>query len=178
LLTLARQSIEAAVNHRLPLKLDLSQYSPALCEKGASFVTLTEYDELRGCIGALEAYQPLVQDVCEHAVAAALEDFRFPPVQPEEVASLHIEISRLTAPEPLVYQSPSELLEKLRVGVDGVVLRDGIRRATFLPQVWEKIPEKEEFLAHLCQKMGAPSDYWCRKMLQVFIYQVEEFQEE
>jgi AmmeMemoRadiSam system protein A len=178
LLSLARQTIELAVNRRPLPKLDLSEFSPSLCENGASFVTLTEYDELRGCIGALEPYQPLVQDVCEHAAAAALEDYRFPPVQPEEVPRLHIEISRLTAPEPLAYQTPAELLEKLRPGVDGVVLRDGIRRATFLPQVWEKIAKKEEFLAHLCQKMGAPSDYWCHKMLQVFTYQVEEFEEE
>lgn len=177
LLSLARQSIELAVNHLEPLRLDLKSYSPALQEPGASFVTLTENQELRGCIGALEAYQPLVQDVCEHAAAAALEDYRFPPVEPWELSGLEIEISRLTSPRLLVYEEPLELLTKLRPNIDGVILRDGLRRATFLPQVWEKVPEPVDFLAHLCLKMGAPSNLWMRKHLEVLTYQVEEFHE-
>lgn len=177
LLKLARQSIELAVGgHPLP-HLVLEDYSPNLKEHGASFVTLTEDGDLRGCIGALEPYQPLVQDVCEHAVAAALDDFRFPPVTPYEVSRLVIEISRLTVPQPLQYEHPQDLPNRLKAGSDGVILRDGIRRATFLPQVWEKLPDPVEFLSHLCQKMGAPADLWMRKLLQVFTYQVEEFQE-
>jgi len=177
LLKLARQSIELAASHQpLPVLL-LSDYSTALQQEGASFVTLTEDGELRGCIGALEPYQPLVQDVCEHAAAAAMDDYRFNPVSPDEVANISIEISRLTVPQPLTYQQPAELLTCLKPGVDGVILRDGPRRGTFLPQVWEKLPSPAAFLSHLCQKMGAPSDLWRRKILQVFTYQVEEFEE-
>jgi uncharacterized protein len=177
LLRLARQSIELAVNrHPLP-RLNLAEYSPLLGENGASFVTLTEGGDLRGCIGALEPYQPLVQDVCEHAAAAALDDYRFTPVTPSEIPMLEIEISRLTPPQRLAYDSPADLLAKLRPMIDGVVLRDGMHRATFLPQVWEKLPDAELFLAQLCQKMGAPSSLWRRKPLEVYTYQVEEFRE-
>jgi hypothetical protein len=177
LLRLARQSIELTVNrHRLP-DLDLADYSPALRENGASFVTLTEGGDLRGCIGALEPYQPLVQDVCEHAAAAATEDYRFRPVSPDEIPLLEIEISRLTPPQPLPYADPSELLTLLRPNIDGVVLRDGSHRATFLPQVWDKVSDPAAFLAHLCQKMGAPGNLWQRKHLDVLVYQVEEFHE-
>jgi uncharacterized protein len=178
LLRLARQTIELAANHRPPLTLRLEDYPPALRTDGAAFVTLTTFGgELRGCIGALAPYQPLVQDVCEHAAAAALEDPRFPPVRPAEVPRLQIEISRLTTPEPFTYNTPQELLERLQPGVDGVVLRDGFRRATFLPQVWEHLPDKADFLSHLCSKMGAPANLWQRKVLQVELYQVEEFSE-
>lgn len=177
LLKIARESIELAVSKKPQASLDLKSMPAALQEIGASFVTLTENGMLRGCIGALEPYQPLAEDVREHAVAAALEDYRFPPVKPDEVKDLHIEISRLTVPRPLPYTTPQDLLEKLRVGVDGVVLRDGINRATFLPQVWEQLPDKEAFLAHLCRKMGAPDDLWKHKKLSVLTYQVEEFHE-
>ncbi len=177
LLRLARESIEAAVN-QLPLPvLDLEHLPGALRENGASFVTLTEDGELRGCIGALEAYQPLAEDVREHAVAAAQEDFRFYPVRPKEVAHLQIEISRLTPPQALEYSTPEDLVSRLRPGVDGVILRDGLRRATFLPQVWEKIPDPQAFLSHLCAKMGAAENTWRKKHLVVQIYQVEEFHE-
>lgn len=178
LLKLARDSIMAGVeNHPLP-EIDLHQCSPLLLEKGASFVTLTIHGNLRGCIGALEAYQPLVVDVQEHAVAAALEDFRFPPLQHQELLRVHIEISKLTIPEKLDYSDYEDLLKKLRPGMDGVIIRDGRNRATFLPQVWEKVPEKISFLNQLCQKMGAPADTWKRKHLDISLYQVEEFQEE
>ena len=178
LLKLARHSIELAASHQPLPELVLSEYSAQLQQEGASFVTLTENGELRGCIGALEPYQALVQDVCEHAAAAAMDDYRFTPVSPDEVARLDLEISRLTIPQPLQYRQPVDLLAALKPDVDGVILRDGIRRATFLPQVWEKVPDPEAFLSHLCQKMGAPSDLWRRKILQVFTYQVEEFKEE
>ena len=177
LLKLARQSLELAVNGKqLPL-IELDEYSAKLRENGASFVTLTIKGNLRGCIGALEPYQALVQDVCEHAVAAALQDYRFPPVQPDETSLLEIEISRLTVPVELVYTSPSDLVDRIRPTVDGVILRDGHLRATFLPQVWEKLPTAEEFLSNLCHKMGASGDLWARKKIKVFTYQAEEFHE-
>lgn len=177
LLSLARQSLEAGVQG-LPLpELDVPGLSPALRASGASFVTLTKKGQLRGCIGALEAYQSLAEDVREHAVAAALEDFRFSPVQPNELPHIAIEISRLTQPQPLAYASSDDLLLKLRPGIDGVLLRDGFRRATFLPQVWEKIPDPATFLSYLCEKMNAPANLWQRKQLEVLTYQVEEFHE-
>jgi len=177
LLRLARQSLREAVNRQRRLPLNLSEYSPRLREPGATFVTLTRRGSLRGCIGALEPYLPLVEDVREHVAAAALEDFRFSPVQQAEIDEINIEISRLTLPQPLNYESPVELLDKLQPNIDGVILIDGIRRATFLPQVWEKLPGKSDFLDHLCQKMGVSPDTWRRKKLQVLTYQVEEFHE-
>lgn len=177
LLCLARQALELGV-HSQPLPpLDLESIPPRLREPGASFVTLTRKGELRGCVGALEPYMPLAEDVREHAVAAALQDFRFPPVTPRELPEIEIEISRLTAPEPLDYTRPEELPSRIRPGIDGVVLRDGLRRATFLPQVWEKLPRPEDFLGHLCLKMGVDAGYWRYKKLQVSTYQVEEFHE-
>ena len=113
----------------------------------------------------------------EHAVAAALEDPRFPPVNAREVNRIKIEVSRLTRPVPLEYKDASDLLSKLRPHVDGVILRDAFRRATFLPQVWEKIPDPAEFLDNLCYKMGANPELWRKKHLDVLIYQVEEFHE-
>ena len=177
LLRLARQTLELGVRGEKLPPLERASLTPRLLADGASFVTLTERGNLRGCIGALEPYQPLAEDVREHAVAAALSDYRFPPVQTAELNGIQLEVSRLTAPVPLEYASPEDLLAKLRPGVDGVVLRDGMRRATFLPQVWEKIPEAADFLDNLCYKMGANADMWRRKHLEVLIYQVEEFHE-
>lgn len=177
LLKLARQSLDAGVRGQSLPVLDLLPLSPLLKAPGASFVTLTKRGELRGCIGALEPYQSLAEDVREHAVAAALEDYRFRPVQPAELDEIEIEISRLTIPQPLTYTDTEDLLHKLRPGMDGVLLRDGMRRATFLPQVWEKIPDPATFLNYLCEKMGAPAQQWQRKKLEVLIYQVEEFHE-
>jgi len=177
LLRLARQALENGVRG-LPLPpLPQPELTPILCAGGASFVTLTKAGELRGCIGALEPYQPLAEDVREHAVAAALEDYRFPQVQESELKQIAIEISRLTVPVPLEYTTPEDLLGKLHPGMDGVILRDGFHRATFLPQVWEKIPDKAAFLSNLCYKMGASPNTWRRKHLEVLVYQVEEFHE-
>ena len=177
LLNLARGALESAVRgQRLP-ELDLSALPTALQAEGACFVTLTIHGQLRGCIGTLEARQPLAEDVREHAVAAGQDDYRFPPVSVPELPDIQIEISRLTQPQPLTYSSAEDLIQKLRPGVDGVVLRDRFRRATFLPQVWGQLPEPERFLDHLCQKMGAPHDFWRCNPLTVEIYQVEEFHE-
>lgn len=178
LLQLARAYIGCAALGETPPPLDIAIYSETLQAKGAAFVTLTKKGELRGCIGALEPYQALVQDVCEHAAAAATSDYRFGPVHANEVPLLRIEISRLTPPVELDYTSPADLPGLLRPCVDGVVFHDGYYRATFLPQVWEKLPDPEDFLDHLCLKMGAPPGAWQHKKLKVFTYQVEEFQEE
>jgi len=177
LLGLARQALEGGVLGQKLTPLDLQSLPPHLRECGASFVTLTINDSLRGCIGALDPCQPLVEDVREHAIAAALQDFRFPVVCPDELLQIKLEISRLTIPVELEYCSPKDLLAKLRPGIDGVVLRDGLCRATFLPQVWEKLPDPADFLDNLCYKMGATPDLWRKRHLDVLVYQVEEFHE-
>lgn len=177
LLRLARQALGCGVRGEPLSPLEDSLLTPRLCENGASFVTLTIGAELRGCIGALEPYQVLAEDVREHAVAAALEDPRFPPVCEPELDRILIEVSCLTRPVPLVYQDADDLLSKLRPHVDGVILWDGFRRSTFLPQVWEKIPDPALFISNLCYKMGANPRLWQKKNLDVLIYQVEEFHE-
>jgi AmmeMemoRadiSam system protein A len=141
-------------------------------------VTLTLDGQLRGCIGSLEPYQPLAEDVREHAIAAALRDPRFPPVTENELSGIRIEISRLTRPVPLAYQDANDLLSRLHPHVHGVIVRNGPdRRATFLPQVWEKIPNPADFLDNLCYKMGAEPGLWRTKHLDVLTYRVEEFHE-
>jgi AmmeMemoRadiSam system protein A len=178
LLKVAREAVEAAANRRRLPALRLEDYSSDLREIGTSFVTLTEKGRLRGCIGGLEASQPLVKDVQEHAAAAAVEDYRFNPVRPDEISKLRVEISRLTPAKMLDYKIPMELETILRPNIDGVIIRDGEHRATFLPQVWEKLPDVEEFLDHLCQKMGVRGNLWKTKHLEMWTYQVEAFEEE
>lgn len=178
LLRFAREALECATQGRRLPPVDQTTLTPTLVATGASFVTLTKHGQLRGCIGALEATMPLFEDVRQHAIAAALQDFRFPPVRDIELTDICVEISRLTPPLPLEYASPADLPSRLRPGVDGVILSDGKwRRATFLPQVWEKIPDPVDFLNHLCEKMGLPFESWRERHFEVKVYQVEEFHE-
>ena len=177
LLRLAREAMERGVRGEALAPLVLSELPLRLREEGSSFVTIMTHGQLRGCIGSLEAYQPLAEDVREHAVAAALRDPRFPPVGENELSTIQIEVSRLTRPVPLEYTDANDLPAKLRPHVDGVIVRDAFHRATFLPQVWEKIPDPESFLDNLCYKMGARPDLWRTKHLEVLTYQVEEFHE-
>ena len=179
LLRLAREAIERGVNGEELSPLEESSLPPNLREKGSSFITLTHHGELRGCIGALEPYQSLAEDVREHAVAAALKDPRFPAVRVEELNGIKIEVSRLTRPIPLDFKDANDLLSKLRPFVDGVILRDSAtgRRGTFLPQVWEKISDPAEFLNNLCYKMGMSENTWRSRHLEVLTYEVEEFHE-
>jgi AmmeMemoRadiSam system protein A len=119
-----------------------------------------------------------VEDVRQHAVDAALYDHRFFPVQPDETQSISIEISVLSKPQPVPASDPDTILKTLRPGVDGVVILSGGRRATFLPQVWEKVPSPQQFLGMLCQKAGLPDGAWRRGDVEVLVYQVESFHEE
>ena len=178
LLKIARVAISTVIKKQPLNKINFNDLSDKLREDGASFVTLTINGKLRGCIGALEAYQPLALDVQEHAVAAAMKDFRFPPLSADEVPLVNIEISWLTPTKRLDYSDSEDLISNLHPGVDGVLIKDGSRRATFLPQVWEKILDCEDFLSHLCVKMGARPDLWQQKHLEVYTYQVEEFKED
>ena len=178
LLRMARDAVERGVRGEKLMPLDESTISPRLREDGASFVTLTTGGQLRGCIGGLEARQSLAEDVRQHAVAAALGDPRFHPVSERELNGIQIEVSRLTRPLPLEYKDTNDLLSKLRPHLDGVILHDGLyHRGTFLPQVWEKIPDPAEFLSNLCYKMGVSKNLWRNKHLDVLTYQVEEFHE-
>lgn len=178
LLRLAREAMERGVRGEELPPLDLAALPSILREEGSTFVTLMSHEQLRGCVGSLEAYQSLAEDVRVHAVAAALKDPRFPPVQEEELSGIQIEVSRLTRPIPLEYKDAEDLLSKLRPHVDGVILRDNFyHRATFLPQVWEKIPDPVEFLNNLCYKMGVEPELWRRRHFEVLTYQAEEFHE-
>lgn len=131
-----------------------------LDEPGATFVTLTRGGELRGCIGSLMAERPLRQDVADNARAAAFRDPRFPSLTRQEFSSIAVEVSLLSELEPMAFESESDLLTQLRPGIDGVLLEHGWQRGTFLPQVWEQLPEPKAFLAHLRRKAGLSPDFW------------------
>jgi len=178
LLRLARETIIRHPRREGPPPVDLDTLPESLTRNGASFVTLTKYGQLRGCIGSLEPRRPLVLDVRENAVSAAFHDPRFPPVRPDELGVLDIEVSVLSPPQPLSYDGLDDLIARLRPGVDGVVIEHGWNRATFLPQVWEKLPDPHEFLQHLCLKAYLPSDAYRHPGLDVYTYQVEKFEEE
>lgn len=176
LLDLARSTITHVVEGKEPPAIDVQSLPQALSRPGASFVTLTLDDQLRGCIGSIEPRQPLALDVRENAMGAALRDPRFPPLSREELKRVHIEISVLSPPEPLSC-SGTELERELRPGVDGVIIQRGWQRATYLPQVWEKVPDVREFLGTLCLKAGLAPDDYHRPGMSVFTYQVEKFEE-
>ena len=159
-------------------ELDAKSISPKLAEKRACFVTLTKRGVLRGCIGHILPKEALYQAVIDNARNAALRDPRFSPVRPEEVGEIKIEISVLTEPQPLAFDSPDDLLGKLQPHQDGVLLRIGARTATFLPQVWEQLPNKVEFLEHLSEKAGCPPAAWRGQGTSVSIYHAECFQED
>jgi hypothetical protein len=133
---------------------------PWMRAPGASFVTLTQEGNLRGCIGSLEAHRPLVDDVRANAIAAAVRDPRFSPLRAEELARTRIEVSLLSASEPILFRNEQHALSLLRPGIDGVVLEYGHARGTFLPQVWESLPQPAEFLTQLKRKAGLPASFW------------------
>ncbi len=177
LLRLARRSLETVVRtHRLP-EVEAATIPGAARSPRAAFVTLTRRGQLRGCIGNLAANRPLYAAVMENARSAAIRDPRFPAVEPAELADLRIEISVLSEPAPLAYDSPVELLDRLRPGRDGVVLKVGPRTATFLPQVWEHLPAPVDFLNALARKAGVAPDAWRAPETRVSIYHVEAFEE-
>ena len=160
LVMLARAAIGSQLGHNLPV----AAAAPWLQAPGATFITLTAEDKLRGCIGTLEAYRPLAEDVTVNAVAAAFRDPRFKPLTKAEFATVDIEVSLLSAMEDLHCDDEADALAQLRPGVDGVVLHYGHYRSTFLPQVWEQLPDRAEFLAHLKHKAGLPRHFWDSEM--------------
>ncbi len=158
LLRVARQAIEEKVLSGRTLPIDPADFPEQLREPGASFVTLTIGGQLRGCIGSVEAYQPLVEDVRDNAIKAAFGDPRFPPLSHPELDAIEIEVSVLTHPEPISFTDTEDLLRQIQPGVDGLILEYGYFRGLFLPQVWKQLPGKQEFMTHLSMKAGLPSD--------------------
>ncbi len=159
------------------VKQRLISMFPRLAEPGAVFVTINERSSLRGCIGSLVAHRPLIDDIIENAKAAAFGDPRFPPLRPEEFDQIIIEISLLSEPKPLPYTDIEDLRQKIVPGRDGVVLKLDGRQATFLPQVWEDLPDFDQFFAHLCLKAGLPAN--CLEYHpEILVYHVEKFSEE
>ena len=157
---------------RAPLEID--GFPAALREIRASFVTLRADGRLRGCMGSLEARSPLVEDVARNAHNAAFRDPRFAPVKSKEVAGLDLKISVLSPPELFPVESEEELVARLCVGEDGIILKDGPRKATFLPAVWEMISSPEEFVRQLKRKAGLSEDHWSERT-EVFRYRADEY---
>jgi uncharacterized protein len=175
LLVLARATLKHQLfGGEIPKTFD----DPALLSSAATFVTLKIAGNLRGCIGNLQPVGALWQGIRDNAINAAFHDHRFSKLRPEELEKVHIDISILSAPQAILYKDPESLLTQLRPGIDGVIIHDGRRSATFLPQVWQQLPDPEEFLGHLCQKAGLPERAWREKKLEVEVYQVQCFSEE
>lgn len=172
LLLIARNAIgERLGKATLPVSAALE-----LSEPGATFVTLTQGGQLRGCIGSLEAHRALGADVAENAINAAFKDPRFSPLSTEEFARTQVEVSLLTPAEPMSFSDEADALAQLRPGLDGVILTCGQRRATFLPQVWESLPTPKQFITQLKLKAGLPADYW-DKQITLDRYEVRKWKE-
>jgi hypothetical protein len=172
LLVRARNAI--AAQHGLPQLPDPAH--PDLLTKGATFVTLTKDGQLRGCIGTLDAHRKLDDDVRHNAVAAAFHDSRFKSLQSAEWPQLSVEVSLLTAATPITFASEADALRQLRPGIDGVVFVCCNQRSTFLPQVWESLPQPREFLAQLKRKAGLSGDYWGPDV-KLYRYEVQKWKE-
>ncbi len=160
LLDTAKHAIRFGIAKNLTLPLDANEFEPALQQLRASFVTLHLNGNLRGCIGTLEAYQPLIIDVAQNAFNAAFRDPRFSAISQEEFLQLHYHISILTPPTALTVTSEADLLKQLRPNIDGIIIKEGMQRGTFLPSVWEQLPDKKNFLTQLKLKAGFSPNYW------------------
>ncbi len=160
LLAISRAEISTALGQPLSAVAD----APWLQEHGATFVTLTQAGKLRGCIGSLQAHRPLVQDVKANALAAAFSDPRFMPLERSELELTRVEISLLSPSEALTFSSEQDALAQLRPQIDGIVFEYSHFRSTFLPQVWEQLPDPETFMAHLKRKAGLSPDFWAESV--------------
>ena len=174
LTALARASIEHGLRAGKPLPVMVGEYPASLQAPGAAFVTLKRNDNLRGCIGSIAPVRPLVEDVANNAYAAAFEDPRFPPLRDAELAELEIHISVLTPARPMQFTSQNDLVRQLRPGVDGLILAEGSHRGTFLPSVWESLPDPRDFLTQLKLKAGLPPHYWSATVT-IQRYETEEW---
>lgn len=173
--TLAVDTLQYALNHHGKMPgISLSDFPESLRRKGACFVTLEKNGSLRGCIGSLEARLPLVEDVAKNTVSAAFADPRFPPLQSSEMNDVQISLSVLSPAEAMTVSDEEDLLRQLRPDIDGLILQDGYNRATFLPSVWQQLPQKQQFLNHLKQKAGFGTSYWSDS-LKFWRYTTEYF---
>ena len=177
LLGQARASIAHGIEHGLPAPLSESFPHAEIAEPRACFVTLRRFGELRGCTGSMEAEHPLAHSVVLSAFQTAFEDPRFPPLAHHELDSVDIEISVLSPLEPLSVANEAELMDQLEPLVDGLLLEAGALRSTFLPKVWEQLPDPRDFLAQLKRKAGLPGDYWSASV-RAYRYHTETFAEE
>jgi AmmeMemoRadiSam system protein A len=181
LVKLVRQILMERLGKQVPQSkidsLNAALRDPCFQISCGTFVTLKINGQLRGCIGNLKSNEPLVSGVRRNAINAAFHDPRFAPLSASELDRIEIEISILTEPKPLNYRDGIDLLEKLRPNVDGVTICLGHASATFLPQVWEQLPEPQDFLAHLCMKAGLAADAWKKSRFEVSTYQVQYFEE-
>jgi hypothetical protein len=176
LVHLAKEAIKEYLKSRRIIDLEKIPYENWK-KKGASFVTLEikETGQLRGCIGSIIPYKPLYQDVIHNAIAAATKDPRFPPVVLEELPLLRTKVSILSFPKKLEYDDYRDLLNKLKPFEDGVILKIGEYQGTFLPDVWQQIPDKESFLSHLCLKAGLTPDCWIKYHPEIYTYRTRIF---
>ena len=158
LLQLVRASIQHGLSHDRPLEVSLDDYDDTLLQHSATFVTLHKQGRLRGCIGQLIANRPLVVDIAMNAYAAAFQDPRFPPLSANEYPDLTVDISILSQPELMNVHSDEELLAQIKPGHDGLIIEKGVKRGTFLPSVWEQLPDPRDFLQHLKRKAGLSED--------------------
>ena len=179
IIRLAHRQLEAVLAGKGEVAVDQGELSPALMREAACFVTLTKSGALRGCIiDNFIPHEPLYKNVMRNVVLAATKDPRFLPVSMDEIDAIRIEISVLDAPQPLLFDSPDDLLAKLNPGKDGVILKTRYGLSTYLPQVWEALPDPAVFLSRLCEKQGAPADCWrSDPSVQVEIYHVFHFTE-
>ena len=176
LLALARQSIAWGLEHNRAKAISITDFDNELTVPRASFVTLYKNKKLRGCIGSLKPRRALVEDVTQNAYAAAFNDLRFEAVQLSELEHLKISISVLTPAVEMTFTTEQQLLEQIRPEIDGLILKEGQKVATFLPSVWAQLPDKQDFLNHLKQKAGLVVGYWS-KTITVSSYQSESFEE-
>lgn len=176
LLPIARASISEALEKDHEPVDDLILNETWLQQKAACFVTLTQQEQLRGCIGTLEAYRPLLDDVQHNARAAAFKDPRFSPLTGDELGRTEIEISLLSPMQAMDFSDEQEALKLLQPGTDGLVFEFDRYRSTFLPQVWEQLPDATDFIAHLKQKAGLPADFWADNV-KLYRYTVSKWKE-
>ncbi|MBD3311176.1 MAG: AmmeMemoRadiSam system protein A [Candidatus Magasanikbacteria bacterium] len=176
LLKLSRKSIKnfLETGEKIVPKPEEIKYK-VLREKKACFVTLKQDNLLRGCVGHIESFQPLYKDVIDNSISAAFQDNRFEPLKSHELDKINIEISVLSPPEKISFSCKQDLLEQITVGIDGVVLKRGDSRAVYLPQVWSKFTNKEDFLDSLAEKAGLSKDAWKDKKMEFYKFSVIEF---
>jgi len=172
LLDLIRYSIEYGLEKNALPRVDPADYPPKFSEKRATFVTLRKDGRLRGCMGTLEAERGLMEDVIQNAQAAAFRDPRFPRLTRSELERIDIHLSVLTPYEILSVDDEADLLRKLRPEIDGIILEEGAKRATFLPSVWESLPGPAEFIRKLKAKAGLPETHWSDR-IRIYRYTAE-----